>query len=67
MVLKFQNPNWHYNQILSEFNLKYSKRLEDKNSNISAKRKNFIKCIDSYKLDDNNRLCILNNNFIKSK
>ena len=28
MALQAQNPNWHYNQILSKFALRYPKRLE---------------------------------------
>ena len=44
------------------------KRLEDKNiSNILEKRKNFRKCIDTYKLDKNNRLCILNDDLIRNR
>ena len=27
-LLQIQNPEWHYNQILSKFKLKYPKRLE---------------------------------------
>ena len=66
--LKIQNKNWHYNQILSKFDLKYPKRLEDKNiSNILEKRKNFRKCIDTYILDKNNRLCILNDDLIRNR
>ena len=66
--LKIQNKNWHYNQILSKFDLKYPKRLEDKNiSNILEKRKSFRKCIDTYKIDKNNRLCILNDDLIRNR
>ena len=65
--LQLQNPNWHYNQILSKFELKYPKRLEDKSISTLEKRKNFRKCIESYKLDKNNRLCILNKDLIRNR
>ena len=65
--LELQNKNWHYNQILSKFELIYPKRLEDKSISTMEKRKNFRKCIELYKLDKNNRLCILNKNLIKNR
>ena len=37
------------------------------NANVSEKRKTFRKCIETHKLDSNNRLCIINNNIIKNK
>jgi len=55
-----QNPNWNYNYILSKFNIIYPKRLIGKDSKLQDKRKAFRKYIDSYKLDNNNRLCVLN-------
>ena len=58
--LQRQNPNWHYNQILSKFDLKYPKRLEGKDKNSLEKKKNFRKYLDNYILDNNNRLCVLN-------
>ena len=58
--LQLQNPKWHYNQILSKFDLIYPKRMEGKDSSAVEKRKNFRKYIESYCLDNNNRLCILN-------
>ena len=58
--LKIQNPNWHYNQILSKFNIKYPVRMEGKDVTNVERRKNFRKTAENYKLDDNNRLCVLN-------
>ena len=55
-----QNPKWHYNQILSKFKLKYPSRLEGKDINVIEKRKHFRKIVENYKLDYNNRLCVLN-------
>ena len=60
LELQIQNPNWHYNQILSKFNLKYPKRLEGEDNKNLEKRKNFRKCIENYILNENNRLCIIN-------
>ena len=51
-LLEIQNPNWHYNQILSKFDLNYPKRLKGKDSSLMEKRKNFRKCISSYKIID---------------
>ena len=59
-ILKLQNPKWHYNQILSKFNLKYPDRMEGNEIRNIEKRKNFRKLVENYKLDDNNRLCVLN-------
>ena len=67
-LLQIQNPKWHYNQILSKFDLKYPSRLEGKDSTSIEKRKRFRKYIETYKLDENNRLCILNpNNSLKQE
>ena len=39
--LKLQNPQWHYNQILSKFKLKYPKRLEG-NTIATQEKKKFL-------------------------
>ena len=57
-----QNPNWNYNYILSKFKIIYPNRLLGSDSRLQDKRKAFRKYIDSYKLDKNNRLCVLNPN-----
>ena len=57
-ILKLQNPKWDNNQIISKFNLKYPDRMDEIRNN--EKRKNFRKLVENYKLDDNNRLCVLN-------
>ena len=47
--LQLQNINWHYNQILSKFELKYTKRLEDKSISTLEKEKileNILKIIN---------------------
>ena len=41
--LKLQNSNWHYNQILSKFNIKYPIRNEGKEVSNFEGRKNFRK------------------------
>ena len=43
MALQAQNPNWHYNQILSKFDLRYPKRLEGNENKQLEKRRNFRK------------------------
>ena len=58
--LSLQNPSWNYNYILSKFNIIYPNRLIGSDSKLQEKRKAFRKYLDSYKLDDNNRLCVLN-------
>ena len=58
--LSKQNPNMHYNQILSYCNLKYPKRLEGNNQNILKKKQTFRSYLNKYKLNENNRLCIKN-------
>ena len=58
--LKLQNPNWHYNQILSKFEIKYPVRMEGKDQTNTERRKKFRKMAENYKLDHNNRLCVLN-------
>ena len=59
-ILIAQNPDWNYNYILSKFNIKYPHRLEGKDSKSHDKRKAFRKYLNSYKLNENNRLCVLN-------
>ena len=59
-ALCIQNPNWHYNQILSLIPLKYPKRLEGNDTSVNEKRYTFRKNCLNYKLDKFNRLCILN-------
>ena len=59
-ILSKQNPNMHYNQILSYCKLNYPKRLEGNNPNISKKRQTFRNYLKTYKLNENNRLCIKN-------
>ena len=59
-ALCLQNPNWHYNQVLSLIPLKYPTRLEGHGSSLNEKRYAFRKTCLNYKLDENNRLCILN-------
>ena len=67
-LLQIQNPKWYYKQILSKFVLKYPLRLGGKDSTSIEKRKRFRKYIETYKLDENNRLCILNpNNSLKQE
>ena len=60
MALQAQNPNWHYNQILSKFALRYPKRLEGNENRQLEKRRNFRKLCQSFRLDTNDRLTILN-------
>ena len=55
-----QNPDWNYNYILSKFNIKYPHRLEGKDSKSHDKRKAFRKYLNSYKLNENNRLAVIN-------
>ena len=55
-----QNPNWNYNYILSKYNIFYPKRLQGKDSKLNDKRQAFRKYQNTYKLDNNNRLCVLN-------
>ena len=57
---KKEHPKWHINQILSLFNIKYPNRMSEKNSNSDKKRQIFKKEATKYKLDENNRLCIIN-------
>ena len=58
-IAKKNHPKWHENQILALFNLKYPKRMTDKSPNEIEKRKVFRKEIDNYKLDNNNRLMVI--------
>ena len=57
---KKKHPNWHENQILSLFNLKYPDRMCDKSLTNIEKRKVFRKELKNYKLDNNNRLLVIN-------
>ena len=54
------HPKWHYNQILSLFNIKYPERMVGQNEAEGKQRKNFRKEAEKFKLDENNRLCVLN-------
>ena len=54
------HPKWHYNQILSLFNIKYPERMVGQNEAKGKQRKNFRKEAEKFKLDENNRLCVLN-------
>ena len=54
------HKNWHYNQILALFNIKYPSRMIGKTELDSKKRQLFRKEASKYKLDINNRLCIIN-------
>ena len=58
LVLKY--PNQHYNQILSQFPLKYPKRLDGNDPSTIQKRKIFRKNLNSYILNENMRLCVIN-------
>ena len=55
-----KHPKWHYNQILSLFNIKYPERMKGKNAAEGKQRTNFRKEAARYKLDENNRLCVRN-------
>ena len=57
---KKKHPNWHENQILSLFNLNYPDRMCDKSPASIEKRKVFRKELKNYKLDNNNRLLVIN-------
>ena len=57
---KEKHPNWHENQILALFNLKYPDRMCDKSLASIEKRKIFRKELKNYKLDNNNRLLVIN-------
>ena len=59
-ALELQNPNWHYNQILSKFELKYPERILGKENKQLEKRRNFRKQCENYKINNNGRLCIIN-------
>ena len=48
------------NQILSLFNIKYPERMVGQNEAEGKQRKNFRKEAEKFKLDENNRLCVLN-------
>ena len=54
------HKNWHYNQILALFDIKYPSRMIGKTELDSKKRQLFRKEASKYKLDKNNRLCIIN-------
>ena len=58
-IAKKNHPKWHENQILALFNLKYPKRMTGKSPNEIEKRKVFRKEIANYKLDNNNRLMVI--------
>ena len=60
LTKKKEHPLWHYNQILSLFNIKYPKRMLGKNQINDKKRQLFRKEASKYILDKNNRLCVLN-------
>ena len=54
------HPKWHYNQILSLFNIKYPERMKGKSAAEGKQRTNFRKEAARYKLVENNRLCVRN-------
>ena len=53
LTKKKENPLWHYNQILSLFNIKYPKRMLGKNQINDKKRQLFRKEASKYILDEN--------------
>lgn len=58
LVVKF--PNQHYNQILSQIPITYLKRLEGIDPSTIQKRKIFRKNLNSYILNENMGLCVIN-------
>ena len=59
-IAKKNHPKWHDNQILSLFNLKYPKRMTGNSQSEIEKRKMFRKELVNFKLDNNNRLLVIN-------
>ena len=55
-----KHPKCHFNQIISQFPIKYPDRMVGKDKAADEKRKKFRREAANYKLDDNNRLLILN-------
>ena len=53
-----KHPKWHYNQILSLFNIKYPERMKGKSAAEGKQRTNFGKEAARYKLNENNKLCV---------